>query len=186
MLYVCSWTFWNALRNIASAIQSLPDCSTDGKGDGDPEVVVKEWLCWYKYLHFILFLLFKARNIERRLIIFLGLRYYFRRTYKCINICIVEGLGSWCYSSEQTLPIWWAYSGYQETPLSYLTPLLVQIQYCGKPPGGGPRVVVSTAAFHARVRGSVPGLGGLKETKQCFFPIHVWKSVLWGASVTER
>ena len=33
-----------------------------------------------------------------------------------------------------------------------------------KNPGGGPRVVVSTAAFHARVRGSVPGLGGLKET----------------------
>ena len=29
--------------------------------------------------------------------------------------------------------------------------------------GGGPRVVVSTAAFHARVRGSVPGLGGLKQ-----------------------
>ena len=33
------------------------------------------------------------------------------------------------------------------------------------PLGGGPRVVVNTAAFHARVRGSVPGLGGLKETK---------------------
>ena len=33
------------------------------------------------------------------------------------------------------------------------------------PEGRGPRVVVSTAAFHARVRGSVPGLGGLKETK---------------------
>ena len=31
--------------------------------------------------------------------------------------------------------------------------------------GRGPRVVVSTAAFHARVRDSVPGLGGLKETK---------------------
>ena len=31
--------------------------------------------------------------------------------------------------------------------------------------GGGPRVVVSTAAFHARVWGSVPGLGGLKETR---------------------
>ena len=31
--------------------------------------------------------------------------------------------------------------------------------------GGVPRVVVSTAAFHAGVRGSVPGLGGLKETK---------------------
>ena len=31
--------------------------------------------------------------------------------------------------------------------------------------GGGPRVVVSAAAFHARDRGSVPGLGGLQETK---------------------
>ena len=30
--------------------------------------------------------------------------------------------------------------------------------------GGGPGVVVSTAAFHASVRGSLPGLGGLKET----------------------
>ena len=29
----------------------------------------------------------------------------------------------------------------------------------------GPRVVVSTAAFHASVRGSFPGLGGLIETK---------------------
>ena len=35
--------------------------------------------------------------------------------------------------------------------------------------GRGPRVVVSTAAFHARARGSVPGLGGLKETKM-FLP----------------
>ena len=35
--------------------------------------------------------------------------------------------------------------------------------------GGGPRVVVSTAAFHARVRGSVPGLGCLKKTKM-FLP----------------
>ena len=35
--------------------------------------------------------------------------------------------------------------------------------------GGGPGVVVSTAASHARVRGSVPGLGGLKKTKM-FLP----------------
>ena len=35
--------------------------------------------------------------------------------------------------------------------------------------GGGPRVVVRTAALHARVRGSVPGLGGLKETRM-FLP----------------
>ena len=38
-----------------------------------------------------------------------------------------------------------------------------------QPAGGGPRVVVSIAAFHARVPGSVPGLGGLKETKM-FLP----------------
>ena len=31
--------------------------------------------------------------------------------------------------------------------------------------GGSPRVVVSTAAFHARVWGSVSGLGGLKKTE---------------------
>ena len=37
------------------------------------------------------------------------------------------------------------------------------------PLGGGPRVVVSTAAFHARVRGSFPGLGDLKEAKM-FLP----------------
>ena len=35
--------------------------------------------------------------------------------------------------------------------------------------GWGPRVVVSTAAFHARVRGSFPGPGGMKETKM-FLP----------------
>ena len=40
---------------------------------------------------------------------------------------------------------------------------------CATVEGGGPRVVVSTAAFHARVRGSVPGLGGFKETKM-FLP----------------
>ena len=35
--------------------------------------------------------------------------------------------------------------------------------------GGGPRVVFSTAAFYARIRGSFPGLGGLKETNM-FLP----------------
>ena len=38
------------------------------------------------------------------------------------------------------------------------------------PPWGGvPSVVASTAPFHARARGSFPGLGGLKETKM-FLP----------------
>ena len=36
--------------------------------------------------------------------------------------------------------------------------------------GGGLRVVVSTAAFHAGVQGSVPGLGSLKETKNVSSP----------------
>ena len=51
--------------------------------------------------------------------------------------------------------------------------------------GGGPRVVVNTAAFHARVRGSVPGLGGLKETKM-FLPHPRVKVSIVGTSVTER
>ena len=50
--------------------------------------------------------------------------------------------------------------------------------------GGGPRVVVSTAAFHARVRGSVPGLGGLKETK-LFLP-HPRVKVSIVGSVCDR
>ena len=44
--------------------------------------------------------------------------------------------------------------------------------------GGGPRVVVSTAAFHARVRCSVPGLGGLKETKMFLPHPHVKVSIV--------
>ena len=50
----------------------------------------------------------------------------------------------------------------QRPPLSFWT-----ARYNG---GGGPRAVVSPAAFHARVRGSVPGLGGLKETKNVSSP----------------
>ena len=50
--------------------------------------------------------------------------------------------------------------------------------------GGGPRVVVSTAAFHARVRGSVPSLGGLKETKM-FLP-HPRVKVSIAGSLRDR
>ena len=44
---------------------------------------------------------------------------------------------------------------------------------------GGPRVVVSTADFHARVRGSVPGLGGFKETKMLLPHPRVKVSIVW-------
>ena len=50
--------------------------------------------------------------------------------------------------------------------------------------GGGPRVVVSTAAFHARVRGSVLGLGGLKKTKM--FPPHLRGKVCIVGSLRDR
>ena len=46
--------------------------------------------------------------------------------------------------------------------------------------GGGPRVVVSSAAFHARVRGSFPGRGGLKETKM-FLPYPLEKLSILGS-----
>ena len=50
--------------------------------------------------------------------------------------------------------------------------------------GEGPTVVVSTAAFHARVRGSVPGLGGLKETKM--FLLHPRVKVSIAGSLRDR
>ena len=50
--------------------------------------------------------------------------------------------------------------------------------------GGGPRVVASTAAFHARVRGSVPGFGGLKETKM--FLLHPRVKVSIVGSLRDR
>ena len=46
--------------------------------------------------------------------------------------------------------------------------------------GEGPRVVVSTAAFHARVRGLFPGLGGLKETNM-FLPYPLVKLSIVGS-----
>ena len=52
--------------------------------------------------------------------------------------------------------------------------------------GGGPRVVVSTAAFHARVRSFLPGLGGLKETKM-FLPHRLVKrSIVRAQPQTSR
>ena len=50
---------------------------------------------------------------------------------------------------------------YTRNDIQHATSFLYDHQW-----GRGPRVVVSTAAFHARVRGSVPGLGGLKEKKK--------------------
>ena len=52
--------------------------------------------------------------------------------------------------------------------------------------GGGPRVVVSTAAFHARVRGSFPGFGGLKETKNVSSPSRVKVSIVGSLSDREE
>ena len=56
-------------------------------------------------------------------------------------------------------------------PICFRTVLLFE--------GGGPRVVVSTAAFHARVRVSVPGLGGLKEAKLFLPHPRVKVSIVW-------
>ena len=53
-----------------------------------------------------------------------------------------------------------------------------------RPTGRGPMVDVSTAAFHAKARGSFPSLGGWKGTKM--FLLHSLVKVSWGASVTER
>ena len=51
-----------------------------------------------------------------------------------------------------------------------ITDVLMILAWASPFKGGGPRVVVNTAAFHAIVRGSVHGLGGLKETKNVSSP----------------
>ena len=69
---------------------------------------------------------------------------------------IIDTIDTWIYGFYFYEGLFHFFNVSQPHPISYI-PLLTK--------GGGPRVVVSTAAFHARVRGSVPGLGGLKETK---------------------
>ena len=83
-----------------------------------------------------------------------------------------------CKSKNSTLKI-----GLKSVP-SFTDQTHIILTYCipVRLSGGGPRVVVSTAAFHAGVRGSFPGLGGLKETNILLPHPHVKP---WGASVTE-
>ena len=51
--------------------------------------------------------------------------------------------------------------------------------------GGGSRMVVSTAAFHARVRDSVPGLGVVSKKQKMFLP-HPRVSVFFVGSFCDR
>ena len=70
----------------------------------------------------------------------------------------------WWLVAQTAVSLWFSSPALVPCLLDFL-PMLVQSPILPHQVGGGPRVVVSTAAFHARVRGSVPGLGGLKETK---------------------
>ena len=56
----------------------------------------------------------------------------------------------------------------------------LRVSWVRHEPCGGHRVVVSTAAFHARVRGSFPGLGGLKK-KKMFLPHPLMKLSIVGS-----
>ena len=75
----------------------------------------------------------------------------------------------WCLMLELTESPWCLMLELTESPWCLMLEL-TESPWCIMLEGGGPRVVVSTAAFHARVRGSVPGLGGLKETKNVSSP----------------
>ena len=99
--------------------------------------------------------------------------------------------GNWCLPGHPLASVWvykkfvWVLSGFIEmllkNPFKNLKKMKKLIIICGirstllhykkklMSSQGGPRVVVITAAFHARVRGSVPGVGGLKVTKM-FLP----------------
>ena len=83
----------------------------------------------------------------------------FNYNYFCVNLYCVSALGL-C----QVLRMYRAYI--LNTKLATYRCHICTIMLSGE----GPRVVVSTAAFHARVRGLVPGLGGLKETQNVSSP----------------
>ena len=80
------------------------------------------------------------------------------------QFCLAKPKGSSVYfTSKQILPF--GFSGRNCDPYTFNS-----LDLFHDTMGGGPRVVVSTAAFHARVRGLVPGLGGLKETNNVSSP----------------
>ena len=81
--------------------------------------------------------------------------------YTPVNMLHIQGPVNTRNSPDAELNNVWTFDKHQLSigSMSRVSPMF----------SGGPRVVVSTAAFHARVRGSVPGLGGLKETKM-FLP----------------
>ena len=80
--------------------------------------------------------------------------------------CMPRG---WIWNVKQWLsrekPLWVCFIGLNYDYMKLCITDVIHNNSSSNNRGGGPRVVVSTAAFHARVRGSVPGPGGLKETK---------------------
>ena len=85
----------------------------------------------------------------------------------CLMLELTES--PWCLMLELTESPWCLMLELTESPWCLMLEL-TESPWCIMLEGGGPRVVVSTAAFHARVRCSVPGLGGLKETKNVSSP----------------
>ena len=80
-------------------------------------------------------------------------------TKNCANSGLI--CCTWIYSARA----WEQTEAIHEHWIHWRWALSLKFTFSTRVEGGGPRVVVSIAALHARVRGSVPGLGGLKETK---------------------
>ena len=108
-------------------------------------------------------------------------RIHLQTLYLTINVYFCT------YFISQKNPIhnWVSYVCWATATLCYLR-LIHEICWSIFPPkGGGPRVVVSTAAFHARVRDSVLGPGGLKETKMFLHHPRVKVSIVGSLRVRE-
>ena len=100
--------------------------------------------------------------------------YLYHRSTAIVN-CSTLSVWDRLYTSESDVyrRQIMAYKVYKDGPSSKRVNLILTSDYLMSVQviwGGGPRVVVSTAAFHASVRGSVPGIGGLKETKNVSSP----------------
>ena len=120
----------------------------------------------YVFIDFLLFFLSFEIGIASAIVIFKWQNVSFFNT--CIHLpnwtVLYERIAGWGLRQMWWNPILFVWN----TRIIYILAYVLVIRlFLDR--GGGPRVVVSTAAFHARLRGSVPGLGGLKETKM-FLP----------------
>ena len=123
-----------------------------GRWPNSNRALVQRGVCWLGML---------SGTSEVQCIVFASRATFPANSQFWVNAGLLLGhrLGRWPNSNRALVQRGVCWLGMLSGTLEVQCPAIIPLS------GRGPRVVVSTAAFHARVQGSVPGLGGLKETK---------------------